>query len=53
MNFLAISTEITILLLALFLIVMDLVLPERESRKAMAGFTVMVLTGLLLYLFGQ
>ena len=35
MNFLAISTEITILLLALFLIVMDLVLPERESRKAM------------------
>ncbi len=51
MNFAAISTEIFILCLGLFAIVMDLVLPEQESRKSIGGVLIFSLTGWFLYMF--
>jgi len=53
MNFEAISTEIFILVLGLFAIVMDLVLPENESRKSIGGVLVFALTGWVLYMFSM
>lgn len=51
MNFAAISTEIFILCLGLFAIVMDLVLPEGESRQSIGGVLIFSLAGWFLYMF--
>lgn len=51
MNFAAISTEIFILGMGLFAIVMDLVLPEGESRKSIGGVLIFALAGWFLYMF--
>lgn len=51
MNFEVISTEIFILVLGLFAIVMDLVLPEKESRRSICGVLVFSLTAWLAYMF--
>lgn len=51
MNFAAISTEIFILCLGLFAIVMDLVLPQKESRKAIGGVLILALSGWFVYMF--
>lgn len=53
MNFEAISTEIFILVLGLFAIVMDLVLPKNESRKSIGGVLVFAITGWVLYMFSM
>ena len=51
MNFAAISTEIFILCLGLLAIVMDLLLPARESRKSIGAVLIFALTGWFLYMF--
>lgn len=51
MNFAAISTEIFILCLGLAAIVMDLLLPEKESRKSIGTVLIFALTGWFLYMF--
>lgn len=53
MNFLAISTEIGILVLALFVMAVDLILPKQETRKSVACITICGLIALLLYGFTQ
>ncbi len=53
MNFLAISTEIGILVLALFVMAVDLILPKQETRKSVACITICGLIALLLYSFTQ
>ena len=51
MNFAVISTEIFILCLGLFAIVMDLVLPAKESHKSIGAVLIFALTGWFLYMF--
>lgn len=51
MNFGAISTEIFILVLGLFAIVMDLVLPKEESRKSIGGVMIFGLSAWVAYMF--
>lgn len=51
MNFAAISTEIFLLCMGLFAIVMDLVLPEKEARKSVGGVLIFALSGWFLYMF--
>ena len=51
MNFAAISTEIFILVLGLFAIVMDLILPRHESHKSIGSVLILALTAWLLYMF--
>lgn len=51
MNFAAISTEIFILCLGLFAIVMDLVLPGKESHKSIGAVLIFALAGWFLYMF--
>ncbi len=51
MNFAAISTEIFILCLGLLAVVMDLLLPEGESRKSIGAVLIFALVGWFLYMF--
>ncbi len=51
MNFAAINTEIFILVLGLFAIIMDLALPKDESRKAIGGVLIFSLTAWVAYMF--
>ena len=51
MNFAVISTEIFILCLGLFAIVMDLVLPAKESHKSIGAVLIFALTSWFLYMF--
>lgn len=51
MNFAVISTEIFILCLGLFAIVMDLILPAKESHKSIGAVLIFALTGWFLYMF--
>ncbi len=51
MNFAAISTEIFILCLGLLAVVMDLLLPEGESRKSIGAVLIFSLVGWFLYMF--
>ena len=51
MNVAVISTEIFILCLGLFAIVMDLVLPAKESHKSIGAVLIFALTGWFLYMF--
>lgn len=53
MNFLALSTEISILVLALFVLAVDLLLPVKETRKSLAGITICGLLAILLFTFTQ
>ncbi len=51
MHFEVISTEIFILVLGLFAIIMDLVLPKNESRKSIGSVLIFALTAWLIYMF--
>lgn len=53
MNFAAISTEIFILCLGLFAIVMDLVLPSKESRNSIGAVLILALSGWLIHMFSM
>ncbi|MBQ1940290.1 MAG: NADH-quinone oxidoreductase subunit N [Anaerovibrio sp.] len=51
MNFAVINTEIFILALGLFAVVMDLILPRNESHKSIGAVLIFSLTAWLLYMF--
>ena len=51
MNLGVISTEIFILCLGLVTIVMDLVLPAKESPKSIGAVLIFALTGWFIYMF--
>ncbi|WP_054258957.1 NADH-quinone oxidoreductase subunit N [Propionispora sp. 2/2-37] len=53
MNFLLISPEILLVCLAVFLVVLDLLLPDRETRSSIGYLAVFGLTGIMLVVINQ
>lgn len=51
MNFMAVSTEIAVLLLALFVMAVDLLMPGKDARRPIAVISIFGLLGILLYTF--